>query len=356
MATSLDCVEMCTEESPIYESATGAGTTPGTGTTPYRLSTQVRDPAIQTFDIDPAPGWEERKDEVRGLPAAPVAELDQFLPTFSFTERCYLNDLAWWLWLCGFTATITAGDGSTVKDPDSNTIPVGATKWVLTRRSFATIQAQTARFQVARVGEGYFEQLNGAALNSLSMSAAGGLNGAGQGLYYQSIADPNLAPTFDAPTILQVRRRDWTVPTWYSNRGTLTDFSWALSCPLTPDRDPGVQSFFNTKLYYEAVGELTGSVAFSDFAPADMTQLLGGGSIAAKFVWKTLTSIGATSYKYSMWLEMPALQYRSGKPDALTNVRRKGASFNWTAGWDTVAGYDARYTIVCADTGIGSYV
>src|SRR5690348_17304125 len=122
------------EESPIYQGAAGAGTGAGTGTTPFRLANVARNPAVQTFDIPAAPNFEQRNDEVRGLPAPVPDLLDVFQPTLSFTQRAYLNDLAWWLQFAGFTATITAGDGSTVKDPDNGVIPVGASKLVFVRR------------------------------------------------------------------------------------------------------------------------------------------------------------------------------------------------------------------------------
>jgi hypothetical protein len=54
--------------------------------------------------------------------------------------------------------------------------------------------------------------------------------------------------------------------------------------------------------------KVTGSIPKRVLAAADIDALLAASTFAAKARWKTPKVIGATTYPYSMWIEMPACQ------------------------------------------------
>jgi hypothetical protein len=54
--------------------------------------------------------------------------------------------------------------------------------------------------------------------------------------------------------------------------------------------------------------------------------------------WQSTVNIGATSYKYTLWLECLNAQYMDGGPEALANKRRHGGSFNWKSTYAGTAG------------------
>src|SRR5689334_12423191 len=90
------------EESPLSERNYALGTTPN------RVATEKLFVPIQAFGLKPNPAYIDRKDEQRGILGAVPKLLETYGPTGSFSERCYLDDITWWLYLCGFTPAKTA--------------------------------------------------------------------------------------------------------------------------------------------------------------------------------------------------------------------------------------------------------
>lgn len=344
MATTKDCVQFIYEETPRYE---GAPTT-----TPYRLSTVTRYMPIQTVRLDPAPQHLDRSDEVRGFEGALPRLIDGYEPAGALTVRAYLNDLAFLLNSCGLTATIAAGDG-VITDPDSAVIPTGASRIVFSKRGGIT--AKTMQAILCYVNEGVFLKGQGFGVSSLNLDANGQVNADLMGLVVANVADPNLSPSFDVGTIQHVRRGGLTL-SWLASSGTTDDFSLSLSNPLNRRNALGVASYFPTKMEHgdERV-YLTGSIPKSVLADADVDALIAASTFAASARWVSNSNIGASGYPYKLWVEMPSCQLVGGSFDDIANRRRRGGSFDWFAAWDESAGYDFKFTVVCALSALETY-
>ena len=336
MATLKDCVQIAIEETPRYENATLSS--------PYRISTNVKYLPVQSVRINPAPIFMDRGDEVRGTEGAPAQIIDGFEPDGAIAMRAYVNDLAYLLPLAGWTGTHTTSTGTTT-DPDGSTIAVGAHKWVFDKRVGVT--AKTAQLQVCYADELVFLKGQGFGIQNMTLNAAGELACDMAGLVLLNQTDPNLTPTFDAATLLPIRKGDLAL-TWLASTGTTEDFSLAISSPLLRVKSLGATSagFYPDQLLFgDEKVKVTGTMPKSALADADIDALMAGTTFNAKAKWQTpINASGST--KYAVWVEMPACQYIGGQPDELANKRRFGGSFDFFASWSESAGYDARITLV----------
>lgn len=346
MPSTQDFVQIALEESPVYQ---GAPTT-----TPYRISTVKRYLPAQTARIDPAPQHLDRSDEIRGIEGAYPRLIERYEPGGAIAMRCYLNDLVFLLQASGMTDTITAGNG-VITDPDSAVIPTGAYRHVFTKRGGLT--AKTMQLLFSYLDEGVFLQGNGFGVSQLSLNATGELSADLMGLYLQNVADPNLSPTYDSPTIYHIRRGDLFL-TWLAGSGSTDDFNIQIANPLVRRHSLGLAtpSFFPDKMEHgdERVF-LTGSIPKSTLADADIDNLINAATFASTARWKTPVNITG-SYKYSIWIEMPACQYVGGQPDEMANRRRFGGNFDFFAAWDSGVGYDFKITVVNAIPALETYV
>jgi hypothetical protein len=342
-----DFCELIIEETPRYE---GAPTT-----SPYRLATEKLYLPVRSARLGPAPSHLSRADELRGLLAEPPRLIDRFDPDGSISMRCYLKDLTWLLHLCGLTGTKTAGDGI-ITDPDGQTIPTGAQRWVFTKHD--AIDAHSAQISLNYKDEGLMLRGQGYACSQLQLNAAGELTCDLVGLVLKRLAlDTTTTPSYTSSAIPPIRRGDLFV-SWLAGGGPLADFSVSLANSLervaslslaTPSNYPDRLEYGNEQV------TLTGSIPKRILDADDVDALLAASTFSAKARWKTPKNIGATSYKYSLWIEMPACQLVGGQPDELGNVRRVGASYDWVATYDETAGYDFKITIVNDVTSIATF-
>jgi hypothetical protein len=83
---------------------------------------------------------------------------------------------------------------------------------------------------------------------------------------------------------------------------------------------------------------VTGSIPKRVIDADDYDALLAATGFAVKIRWQSTVNIGATAYKYTLWLELLNAQYMDGGPEALANKRRHGGSFNWKATYAGAAG------------------
>ena len=259
----------------------------------------------------------------------------------------------------GKTATSFTGCGNHAATTGGEVIngnaPTNTHKWVFSKRGGIT--AKTFQMILAYVDEGVFLRGQGCGLTSMSMDAEGNLDAALQALVCARVADPNLTPSFTTQAVPHFRRGDLSL-TWLTGSGTTEDFSFQIANPLTPRRTLGATSaLYTTPTYFPDVMEhgddkvmFTGSIPKTVFDPDDYDALVAATTFAARARWKSPKLIGATSYPYTMWIEMPAAQYAGGQPDPLGNRRRFGHSFDFRAAWDETAGYDFRLTLVCGIT------
>jgi hypothetical protein len=220
----------------------------------------------------------------------------------------------------------------------------------------AGIQPQTAQIRACYADELVFLRGQGFGISQLSMNAGGDLSADWVGLVLANLAtDPNLAPTIASDDIPFLRRGDCKL-TWLSGSGTTDDFSYQVSNGLNRVREFGRASYFpNVLEHADERVRVSGSIPKRSLVDADMDAVLAGTTFAAKARWKSPKVIGATTYKYSKWLDMPKCQIIGGAPDPLSNNRRFGGSFDWFAAWDEAAGYDARITLVGSVTAVATY-
>ncbi|MDQ5821224.1 MAG: hypothetical protein M3540_07285 [Actinomycetota bacterium] len=408
MATLQSCVQLALEETPRYEAAVT--------TAPYRVATDITYLPITSVGYSPNVAFVDRADELRGIEGAVPSLVDGYAPAGSLAVRAYANPLTWLLCAGGYQCTYTAG-GALVADPDTTTatgvnaldsatvnvastslfpatgtfillgtavtytgttatsftgcsahpattggeaitghVPTGASKWVFTPRPFTTSaqQARSMQMLLNYVTDAVFVKAQGVGVGGLTLNSAGDMTADLLGLVYVRTADPNLTPAYDTQAIPFFRRGDLTL-TWLAATGTTDDFSIAVANELVANRPLGQASYFPSELNPgDARLRLTGSIPKYRLAAADLDALLAGTTFAAKARWRSPKVIGATAYKYSMWVEMPACQYTGGAPADLTNSRRVGGSFDFTAAYDETAGYASKITLVNSITSIGA--
>jgi hypothetical protein len=404
-------VRLQIEETARYEGAPSV--------TPYRVSTVTRDMPIRTFRLSPEPQPLSRADELRNIEGEVADIPDFFEPAGSFAERTYLNDLVFLLQISGFVSTITAGAGtvgttginattatgvnglnsaivnvaSTAGFPSAGSfslagagpvtytgktdtsftgcgahaattggeaildiLPTGTYKHVFAKRGGSI--AKTAQLIAAYTEAARFIRGQGYGCSSIGLNALGELTADLMGLVYVRTSDPALSPSLDAPAILPMRRADLQI-SWLAGSAETDDFSVAVANPLERRKTFGLstRSYFADKMFHgnERV-RVTGSIPKFAMANADLDALLAASVFAALARWRSDVNIGATNYPYSMNLDMPSCQLSGGQDDELSNNRRFGSSYDWAAKWDMTAGYDAKFSIVCAIPALETYV
>lgn len=345
MATTKDLCQIRIEETPRYEGATTSS--------PFRLSSNTKYLPVQSVRVNPAPTFMDRADEVRGIEGGYPQLIDGFEPEGAISMRAYVNDLTWLLTIAGWTGSHTLSTGTT-QDPDGSTVAAGAHMWEFTKRGGIT--AKTAQIILAYADENVFLKGQGFGISNLTLNANGELGADMTGLVVLNTDDPDLTPSYDASTILPIRRGDLTL-SWLSNTGTTEDFSLALSNPLNRIRSlsSGLATYYPDRLEHgdERV-RITGSMPKSALADADVDALMAGTTFAATAKWKTPVAVSAST-TYSIWVEMPKAQYVGGSAADLTNARRFGGSFDFYAAWDDSEGYDAKITLVNSVSAVETY-
>lgn len=240
--------------------------------------------------------------------------------------------------------TTTGVNGGSAALPDGGFPPTGVNVWTFNKR--AGINSKTAQIIACYLNEQVFVQCQGYALSQLGGNADGALTGTWQGLVYKPINDPSFTPAYDTQAIPHLRRGDMQL-TWLSGSGVSSDFTWSVANPIEIIDSLGVPSYYPDLVEQgPARVAVTGTIPKRTLASADISGLLSAGVFAALATWHSPKGIAATNYPYSAFLQMPSCQIVGGSPDPLTNARRFGGSWNWFAGWDEAAGYDARFTLV----------
>lgn len=337
------------EENPRNE-LTPAGT-PGTG--PNRVSTVSRDFPTTAARLNANPTLLDRSAEARNIPAAVPGLQDSFAPDGALAERAYIDDLIFLFGLAGYTGVFTAGNG-VITDPDAGTIPTGASRWQFTRRTGIT--PQTAQMTALYANEGMFLQGRGYAISDWTINAIGEFGSTWAGLFVGAIADPSIVPVLISPAIPPVRRADLSL-TWVTGGAKASDFSLSDTTGLQVSYDMGSNgSYFpETIEFADALPRMTGSVTKRQINSNDWAALIAASTFSAKAKWLQTVNIGATTYKYTMWIEMPSCYLTGGTPDDISANRRRGASYNFEAGYDAAAGYDVRITCVGSITAVSTY-
>jgi hypothetical protein len=242
-------------------------------------------------------------------------------------------------------AETTPGATGSVTDPDGAGVPADAFLVTFAKRDGAP--AKTCQLIAAYTEHSTFLQGNGFGVSGLSLSAAGELSADLMGLYARRVADPSLTPSFDAASVLPMRRGDIRLD-WLSGSAYSQDFSVAIANDLERGDHLGIASYYPKVLEHNGMGpKVTGSIAKRTLDPDDYDALVSAETFAASVRWVGASTIGSTGKPYSVFMEFPACQYVGGDPDEQTNSRRFGASFEWEAAYDESAADDATISVVC---------
>lgn len=343
MASDGGYIQLAAEQAPNYEGGANA------------VSSNLFYAPFTTIDIDPKPTMLDRNDELRGgFYAEPNDGVAEYNPEGSMAGRMYpaLTGLLL-LAACGDVVT-TAGNG-VITDPDGVAIPAGAYRHVFARRTTEVPQTLQAIYAPPAGG---FRKAQGVAVDELSIKAENGsqrLNAALKALVALPIADPVLTPSYET-------HRSWRAGecalTWLSGSAITEDFDWSIKNGIATERaytNPSGSLFPDSVVYEQNLPVLGGSIPKRSLDADDWDALVGGTTFAAEIKLVHSQVIGATSYHPTLWVEMPACQYQSGKQDAVENKRRIKASFDWEARHDVVSGGWWTITLVNATPAYATY-
>lgn len=321
-------------------------TTQGNEHTAPTLATKKLYLPARSARLSPNVSHLSRADELRSVQGEPPRLVESYAPAGAISELAYWKDLTWLLSLAGFVGTYTAGDG-TITDPDDNTIPVGASRWVFSKRD--AILAQTAQIKLNHKDENVLLTGNGYAISQLTLNAAGEMSADLLGLYLaRAAADAATVPAYTSTAVPPLRKGELFLD-WLAGGGRPSDFSLQIANPLeqVADFSAATPSAFPEALEFgDAQVAVTGSIPKRALNGTDYDALLAATTFAATARWQSAVMVGATDYPYSLWIEMPACQLVGGDADELGNKRRIGASYDWFAAYDETAGYDIQITLV----------
>ena len=152
----------------------------------------------------------------------------------------------------------------------------------------------------------------------------------GPALYAARQSNPSLSPTYEADSVQPFMRRHASL-SWLSNAADPADCSVSIANPVEARHHFGSGSRWPSRMY-KADGPIlvTGSVPMEllDADDYDALQAATGFTATLKFA---SDSVIASGYTYKLWVQSAAssCQYIAGSPNPLSNVRRRGASFDF---------------------------
>lgn len=318
------------------------------------LSSKVIYTPLNTAQPQLNPSHLERDDELRGIDEPISILAESYDPSWSLATRLY-PDLAGFELKAMLGAPVIGVGNGVITDPDGATIPTGVTRHVFTAPYAPTGgNPQTTQRQFSYFDETFFLKAKGCATDTLSISspATGGvqLAASGPALYLVRQADPSLTPSYETLTIAPFERSHLTIQTFLSGTGETADFTVNVANPAQTVRTLGVASKFPDVMEKgDAPIVVSGSIPKRHLDADDWDALLAATGFTVKARWQSTISIGATSYKYTLWLECNNAQYTGGDPDPLANTRVTGASYNWKATYAGTPG-SSKFTLCCATT------
>lgn len=318
---------------------------PGAEFSTPTLSTKVLYAAVLDFTPQLGANPLERDDELIGVdePRAVVPEL--YNPTWSLTSRAYGDTLGFLLTAMLGAPTTTAGNG-VITDPDGVKIPTGAYRHVFTAPFGPSgYYPQTQEFIAAYKDQSVFYRLKGCATEQLNITVpeSGGvqLEASGPACYIARISDPSLSVSPDGATTSPFQRAFATVSTWLSNSYVTVsaqDISYSIANPVSQ-----IMGMTTATRFPETVQKddgpitVTGSVSARQIDADDWDALTANTGFAATTRFVSTDTI-ASSYPYKAYITAKNCQYVGGGPDALSNRRRIGGTFEFRHTYAGTAG------------------
>ncbi len=326
----------------------------GTGVSSYWAYSEMASDVFwvnhQTLKIDEGITLEDRDDEVDGTNDSRSSIPIQYDPAWEMKLRAYPNLFGLPLLAFFGSVTTTAGDGI-ITDPDGNTIPVGAYKHVFSYKT--GIDARTLAYQGADQ-HGNFWHATGMGIKEIKLAGNKGALDAdvkGSALFVESFGDPGAA-AFPADTLAPWSFGELAL-TWLGSSEIVEQFDLTFAQDAKTIHAPTQATKFPT--YYEldkSVGrKLTGNCNKRDFSLTDWNALTAGTYFQATAKYKTAQVIGATTYPYSMWVDMPSCQYQKGTADDIQKSPRRAYKLTWKAAYNVSSGYAYKVTLVNGASG-----
>ncbi|MFA5801529.1 MAG: hypothetical protein WC911_03540 [Thermoleophilia bacterium] len=314
---------------------------------------------FQSFKPAKNSGNEDRGDEARNLADPVEGYPNEANPSWDLKERAYPNLIGPLLLLFAGQVATTAGDGI-ITDPDGNTIPTGAHRHVFTRSPALVPQSISAWFadqshDDPTSANRFFGRMAGVALESLKLSGNKGalsMDAKGKALYQKRIGDPGLTPVLPVTSLLP-----WSygqmVLTWLTGGATREDFDLNFEQKLWFGSDNSRSSLFPTAVEQDKeYRQISGSVSMRSLDPTDWDAVQNATTFAALAKYASLQNIGATSYPYRMWVDMPRVSLTKGDDGTIENNPRRPYKMDFLACYDDTAAYAWKITLV---NGVAGY-
>jgi hypothetical protein len=332
-------VQVALEEAPNYESGSNA------------VSSVVFYPPLEELTDDEKLTTLEEANVVRGfLAKMPHLGAAKYEPSFKMGKvhprPSHLGFLL--AWMLGSWSS-TAGDGSTVIDPDGNAVPVGVYQHVLTYR-FA-VEPQTAQV-LACTGNGEHRLVQGAGLSKLDFLFENGAlvcDADGLALVTKPISIGTAPLTTEVTPVLDTHlpfRQGNMVLSWLGSSALTRSFTFAFNSPVELIWSPIHSSLFPSDLWYanKELPFVSGTIDKATVADADWAALSAGTTFAAKIEVFHGQTIGSSGYASKMWVEMPACELTKNTKKAIAAERRREVAYDWEARYDVTT--DRLVTVV----------
>lgn len=307
---------------------------PGNESNSTTLTTKKIFLPVETYTISPAAQPYLRENELVNTDLPRQAIKGIFNPNWAAQVGAYPDALGYLLTSILGAPTTTQGDGSTVQDPDTVAIPSSGYRHVWTTPGPTGLSPVTTQHDLAYTDEGVYFKVRGAATQTLALTnpreTAVMLAASGPALYAVPQSDPSLTAAFEADSIAPFMRRMANL-SWLASGADPADFSLTIANPCVAEHHFGSGSRWPSRMYKGDTPILvTGSIPMEVIDESDHTAAQDATAFTATLKYISETIIGS-SYPYKFFVTSAAnsCQMIGGGPNALTNVRRRGAAFDF---------------------------
>jgi hypothetical protein len=197
---------------------------------------------------------------------------------------------------------------------------------------------------------------SGITLDELKLSGSDGaliFDVEAKALFHDSVAaDPVLTPSLPALTIYPWSYGECQLTWGLSGSATTEDFELLLKQPFEQKQGFSVSSKYPSLTRLEGRRAVTGTIKKSDMDLDDFNGFIDATTFAVTAKYQTAMVIGATTYKYTMWVDLPRCQYTGMKAGALEGGQaRRDMEFDFGAFYSTTDLFAAKVTLVNGTAG-----
>lgn len=308
--------------------------TPGNESNSTTLTTKKIFLPVESYTLTPGMQPYLRENELVNTDLPRQAIKGIFNPNWAAQVGAYPDALGYLLTAIFGAPTTTQGDGSTVQDPDTVAIPSSGYRHVWTTPGATGLSPVTCQHDLGYKDENVFFKVRGAALQTLALTnpreTAVMLAASGPALYAVPQSDPSLSPSYEADSIAPFMRRMASL-SWLSSGADPADFSLTIANPCVASHHFGSGSRWPSRMYKgDTPITVTGSIPMEVIDQSDHEGAQDVTVFSATLKYISETIIGS-SYPYKFFVQSAAnsCQMIGGGPNPLTNVRRRGAAYDF---------------------------